>query len=282
MSFPGLGRPTCANIPARYRTINKTRVMGGANMKTPSSDSRMKHSPWAVAAATAVALVLSVGLAQAEYGLGSVLGNGGNKFSNSPASDNSTGNATAAPNSSTGAPGSPVEEFSRQLEDFQKSVPDLNKKIQDGAGAIDTTTDIAKAKAEIDSLRSEVSTLLGAVSDNGPVSQLGVKALNHIHDKIRTLSQENRFKPEERQYLIDQWQRLQAQTETATKELDDARAQFAGLLQTLQSNEDFIAELVEIRQAEKALDVIRSLTHDIRDASTQLNRLIGSIRPPGA
>jgi DNA repair exonuclease SbcCD ATPase subunit len=235
------------------------------------------------AVAATVALVLSVGLAQAEYGLGSVLGNGGNKFGSAPAANNSgtTANTQTAPNSSA-APGSPVEEFSKQLEDFQKSVPDLNKKIQDGAGAIDSATDIDKAKAEIDSLRDEVSALLGAVSDNGPVSQLGVKALSHIQDKIRTLSQENRFKPEERQYLLDQWQRLQVQTETATKELDDARAQFAGLLQTLQSNEDFIGELVEIRQAEKALDVIRSLTHDIRDASTQLNRLIGNIRPPGA
>jgi chromosome segregation ATPase len=243
---------------------------------------RAGRSSLAVGAA-AVALVLSIGLAQAEYGLGSVLGNGGNKFGNAPSSDSSgsTAGTQTAPNSPA-VTGSPVEEFSKQLEDFQKSVPDLNKKIQDGAGAIDSATDIDKAKAEIDSLRDEVSTLLGAVSDNGPVSQLGAKALNHIHDKIRTLSQENRFKPEERQYLLDQWQRLQAQTETATKELDDARAQFASLLQTLQSNEDFIGELVEIRQAEKALDVIRSLTHDIRNASTQLNRLIGNIRPPGA
>ena len=120
-----------------------------------------------------------------------------------------------------------------------------------------------------------------ARSDNGPVSQLGVKALNHIHDKLRALAQDGRFKPEERQYLIDQWQRLQAQTESATKELQDARAQFAGLLQTLQSNEDFIGELVEIRQAQKALDVVRGLTQDIRDASTQLNKLIGGIKPPG-
>jgi hypothetical protein len=39
---------------------------------------------------------------------------------------------------------------------------------------------------------------------------------------------------------------------------------------------------MEIRQAEKALDIVRGLTHDIRDASTQLNKLIGSIKPPGA
>jgi len=179
------------------------------------------------------------------------------------------------------APASPVEEFSKQLEDFQKGVPDLNKAIQDSAGAIDTATDINKARAAIDQLRDQVSTLLAAVSDNGPVSQLGAKALQHIHNKLRTLAQEQRFKPEERQFLIGQWQRLQAQTEDAAKELGDARAQFAALLQVLQSNEDFIDELVEIRQAEKAVEVIRNLTKNIRDASAQLNKLIGSIKPPG-
>jgi peptidoglycan hydrolase CwlO-like protein len=180
----------------------------------------------------------------------------------------------------SGAP-SPVEQFSKQLEDFQKSVPDLNKSIQDSAGAIDSVTDIDKARADVDKLREQVSTLLGAVSDNGPVSQLGIKALDHIRGKLRTLAQQQRFRPEERQFLIDQWQRLQRQTEDATKELDDARAQFASLLQVLQSNEDFIDELVEVRQAEKALDVIRRLTQNIRDASNQLNKLIGSIKPPG-
>ena len=97
-----------------------------------------------------------------------------------------------------GGAASPVEEFSQQLEAFQKSVPDLNKSIQDSAGTIDSATDVQKARAEIDRLKETVSTLLGAVSDNGPVSQLGVKALDHIHNKLKTLAQDNRFKPEER------------------------------------------------------------------------------------
>jgi chromosome segregation ATPase len=176
----------------------------------------------------------------------------------------------------------PVDEFSKQLEEFQKSVPDLNRRIQESASTIDAATDIAKARVEIDELREEVSTLLGAVADNGPVSQLGAKALSHIHDKLRQLPLDSRYKPEERQFLIDQWQQLLTQTEAATKELDDARTKFAGLLQILQQNEDFIGELIEIRQAEKALEVIRTLSHDIRDASNQLNKLIGGIKPPGA
>jgi DNA repair exonuclease SbcCD ATPase subunit len=176
---------------------------------------------------------------------------------------------------------SPVEQFSQQLEDFQKAVPDLNKSIQDSIGTIDSATDVDKARAEIDDLRATVSTLLNAISDNGPVSQLGVKALDHIHDKLKDLSQNKRFKPEERQFLIDHWRQIQDQTERATKELADARAQFAGLLQTLQENEDFVGELLEVRQAQKALEAIRSLTRDIRDVSVQLNKLIGGIKRPG-
>ncbi len=212
------------------------------------------YSRSALAALLAAFLALSASLARAEDG------GGGNN----------------------GGAASPVDEFSQQLEAFQKSVPDLNKSIQDSAGAIDGATDVEKARAEIDKLRETVSTLLGAVSDNGPVSQLGVKALDHVHAKLKALAQDTRFKPEERQFLIDQWRKLDVQTQNATKELDDARAQFAGLLQTLQENEDFIGELIEIRQAQKALEVIKNLTHDIRDASAQLNKLIGGIKPPGA
>jgi chromosome segregation ATPase len=177
---------------------------------------------------------------------------------------------------------SPVEEFSQQLEAFQRSVPDLNRSIQESASTIDGISDAEKARAEIDKLRQTVSALLGAVSDNGPVSQLGVKALDHVHAKLKALGQETRFKPEERAFLTDQWKKLEIETESASKELNVARGQFAVLLQTLQQNEDFISELIEIRQAEKALEVIRHLTHDIRDASAQLNRLIGGIKPPGA
>jgi len=192
------------------------------------------------------------------------------------------GGARAEDTGANVANASPVEEFSQQLEAFQRSVPDLTKSIQESASTIDGVTDPEKARAEIDKLRETVSGLLGAVSDNGPVSQLGVKALDHVHAKLKALAQETRYKPEERLFLIDQWRKLEAETVSANKELDGARVQFVALLQTLQENEDFISELLEIRQAEKALEVIRHLTHDIRDASAQLNKLIGGIKPPGA
>jgi DNA repair exonuclease SbcCD ATPase subunit len=175
----------------------------------------------------------------------------------------------------------PVEEFSRQLDAFKKSIPELNKKIDDSTATVDHWTDVEKARKEIEELRAIVGTALGAVSDNGPMSQLGAKALAHARNKLKSLEQDNRFKPEEKQFLVDQWRKLRDETARATDELGSARREFSELLQTLQTNEDFIDELMQIRQASKALEVIRNLTKDIRDASEQVKKLIGSIKPPG-
>jgi DNA repair exonuclease SbcCD ATPase subunit len=176
----------------------------------------------------------------------------------------------------------PVEEFSRQLEQFKNSIPQLNKRIEDSATAVDRWTNVERARKEIEELRALVGTALGAVSDNGSVSQLGARALAHAREKLRMLEQDTRFRPEERKFLTEQWQRLRADTERANDELSAARKEFADLLRTLQANEDFVEELVQIRQAQKALEVIQRLTKDIREANDQLKRLIGGIKPPGA
>jgi chromosome segregation ATPase len=175
----------------------------------------------------------------------------------------------------------PVEEFSKQVEEFKKSYPELNKKIEDSAKSIDAITDIDKARTEIEALRSAVAGMLGALSDNGPVSQLGAKALAHARSKIKELEQGARFKPEEREFLLDRWRKLVAETERANDDLDGARKEFADLLRTLQTREDFVDELMHIRRATEALEVIRNLTRDIRDASGKLRTLIGGIKPPG-
>ncbi len=192
-------------------------------------------------------------------------------------SDNRAAGTTTAPADAV----TPVEEFSKQVEEFKKSYPELNKKIEDSAKSIDAITDIEKARTEIEELRSAVAGMLGAVSDNGPVSQLGAKALAHARSKIKELEQGARFKPEERDFLLDQWRKLVTETERANDDLDSARKEFADLLRTLQTREDFVDELMQIRRATEALEVIRNLTRDIRDASGKLRTLIGGIKPPG-
>jgi DNA repair exonuclease SbcCD ATPase subunit len=185
--------------------------------------------------------------------------------------------AYAAPNAIT-----PVEDFSRELDKLKKSFGDLGKKIDDSAKIIDGLTDADKAKKEIEDLRAMVGSLLDLVADNGALDKLGDKALSRARDKLKELEQDNRFKPAEKDFLIEQWRRLRDDTERATEELGSARKRFAELLRTLQANEDFIDELVQIRQAQKVVDVIRQLTREIRGASDQLHRLIAGIKPPGA
>lgn len=192
-------------------------------------------------------------------------------------SDNRAAGTTTAPADAV----TPVEEFSKQVEELKKSYPELNRKIEDSAKSIDAITDIEKARTEIEELRSAVAGMLGAVSDNGPVSQLGAKALAHARSKIKELEQGARFKPEERDFLLDQWRKLVTETERANDDLDSARKEFADLLRTLQTREDFVDELMQIRRATEALEVIRNLTRDIRDASGKLRTLIGGIKPPG-
>ena len=64
--------------------------------------------------------------------------------------------------------------------------------------------------------------------------------------------------------------------------LEGARKEFSDLLRKLQTNEDFIDELLQIREHQRAIDVIHTLTGGIRDASEKLKNLLGAIRTPGA
>jgi DNA repair exonuclease SbcCD ATPase subunit len=173
------------------------------------------------------------------------------------------------------------DEFTRQLGELKKSFADIGKRIEDSAQSIDRMKNPEEGRKSIEELREHVGKLLGAVADNGEVSKLGTLALSRADDKLKSLMQEARFKPDEKQFLIDKWRELRTSTETAIKELDTARKDFSELLRTLQTNEDYIDELMQIREHEKALQVIHQLTDGIRDASVKLQKLLGAIKPPG-
>jgi DNA repair exonuclease SbcCD ATPase subunit len=175
----------------------------------------------------------------------------------------------------------PVEDFSRQLDELKKSFVELNKRIEESAKAIDRATDPQASRKEIEELRELVGSLLGAVADNGDVAQLGAKALEHARSKQKSLANETRFTAEQRAFLLRQWDRIARETEAATSELDSARGRFAKVLRTLQTNDDYVAELMEIRQGEEALKVVRDLAKQIHEASDMLNNFINTITPPG-
>jgi DNA repair exonuclease SbcCD ATPase subunit len=173
------------------------------------------------------------------------------------------------------------DEFTKQLNELKQTFSDLSKKIDDGTQSIDRLKDAQSARKEIEELRGTVATLLGAVADNGAVWDLGNKALKRADDKLKALDAETRYKPEDRQFLIDRWRELKAGTEAAIKELEIARKDFSNLLRTLQTNEDFIDELLQVKEHERALEVIHQLTDGIRDASDKLKKLLTTLKSPG-
>ena len=174
------------------------------------------------------------------------------------------------------------DEFSRQLNELKQTFSDLSKKFQDSAQSIDRLESAEAARKEIEELREHVGRLLGAVADNGTVWSLGVKALSRAEEKLKSLEQETRYKPEDKAFLIERWRELKVATESAIRELEGARRDFADLLRRLQTSEDFIDELLQIREHQRALEVIHGLTDGIRDASEKLKKLLGTIKTPGA
>ena len=174
------------------------------------------------------------------------------------------------------------DEFSRQLSELKKTFADLSKKFEDSATSIDRLNSAEAARKEIEELRDHVGRLLGAVADNGAVFSLGAKALSRAEDKLKSLEAETRYKQEDKQFLIERWRELKTATEGAIRELESARKDFAELLRKLQTSEDFIDELLQLREHQRALDVIHQLTDGIRDASDKLKKLLGTIKTPGA
>jgi len=174
------------------------------------------------------------------------------------------------------------DEFARQLDELKRTFGDVGKQIEAGTQAIDGLKNPEDGRKGIQELRQHVSRLLGMVADNGEVAKLGQMALSRADQKIQALAQDTRFKADERDYLVHRWRELKASTAAAIRELDSARRDFSELLRTLQTSEDYIDELLQIREHQKALDVIQQLTTGIRDASDKLKRLLGGIRPPSA
>jgi DNA repair exonuclease SbcCD ATPase subunit len=196
-----------------------------------------------------------------------------------PVSTRPTAAQTERP--ATAEQGTADDEFSRQLSELGKTFTELSRKIEDSASSIGRLDSAEAARSEIEQLRAHVGALLGAVADNGTVWNLGARALKRAEEKLKSLEQETRFKPEDRQYLIERWRELKAATESAIGKLEGARRDFANLLRTLQTNEDFISELLEVREHAKALEVIHKLTDGIRDASDKLKKLLTTLKTPG-
>jgi DNA repair exonuclease SbcCD ATPase subunit len=167
------------------------------------------------------------------------------------------------------------DSFEVELRNLKKDMTDLTKRIEDTAKSIERLTDPGDARKEIEQLMAAVGPLLGAVADNGSVSQLGAKTLQRIREKLRNLEQNSHYPPERTKQLIEYWRDEKASAEGAIAELEKQRNECASLLRKLQIDNDFIGELMEIQKTREAIQAIQQLTKEIRKVSEQLKKLLG-------
>jgi DNA repair exonuclease SbcCD ATPase subunit len=173
----------------------------------------------------------------------------------------------------------PNDDFVKEFSNLKKQLQELGKKIKQSAAEIETLTSPDAARKEIGTLQALIADTLGLVSDN---AELGEKVIDFARKKQKQFEQDKKFSPEERAYLQKEWKRVGAETEAAIGELTKARSKLTGMLKTVQARGDFIEELQALKNANKMLDVVRSLASELRAASGSLESFAKAAKPPSA
>jgi Tat protein secretion system quality control protein TatD with DNase activity len=188
--------------------------------------------------------------------------------------------ATIKAGGAESSPATPINEFAKQYKELKESISGLPKKIEETGRTVEQNTNASTTKAQIDTLRAIVSTILGQVADNGPVSKMGQAALDFARAKLKEAQESTQFSKEQREFLIAQWKATAETTAVAVRDLEQARKELAELLRVLQSNQDFLQELEMLSNAAQTIDVLRALTRDMREISRNLQNIIQRMAVP--
>ncbi|MBV8888903.1 MAG: hypothetical protein JO305_04475 [Alphaproteobacteria bacterium] len=172
------------------------------------------------------------------------------------------------------------DELAQQVRGVTEGLAGLSKRIDETSEIVKNNADPAAAKQQIDALRNAVAELLTRLADNGTAAQLGQSALDHVRHRLGELQQDMHFAPDQKERLLREWRRVAKDTEDAVGDLDAARKEMVDLLRLLQTNEDYLAALEELRQASENVDAIRKLTADLHDMAARVRDLHNRINVP--
>ena len=176
----------------------------------------------------------------------------------------------------------PGDDFIKQFSALKKQLEALGGQIKKSAGEIESLTSPEAARKEIGTLQGLIANTLGLVTNNGDVAKLGQKVIDYARAKQKQFAEDKKFSAEERAYLQKEWQRVGTQTETAISELSKARGKLTEMLKTVQARGDFIEELQALKNANKMLEVVKTLAAELRTASTALQNFSQAAKPPAA
>ncbi|MBV9859612.1 MAG: hypothetical protein JO038_05865 [Alphaproteobacteria bacterium] len=172
------------------------------------------------------------------------------------------------------------DQLANEVRGVTDGLASLSKRIDETGESVKANTDPASARQQIDGLRNAVAELLTKLADNGTAAQLGQTALDHVRRRLAEMQQDTHFAPEQKDRLVREWRRIDKDTEDAVADLDVARKEMVDLLRLLQTNEDYLTALEELRQASENVDAIRKLTVDLRDMAARVRDLHNRINVP--
>ena len=166
----------------------------------------------------------------------------------------------------------PVEDFSTPAGQAEEILVEPNKRIEESAKAIDGATNPQASRKEIEELRELVGSLLGAVADDAD-QQLGAKALEHARAKQRPWRARRGSRRSSAPSCCASGTGSRARPRPQPPSWTmrgDARKSAAHAA----DRRRLVAELMEIRQGEEALKVVRDLAKQIHEASDMLDDFI--------
>ncbi len=176
----------------------------------------------------------------------------------------------------------PGDDFVKQYSALKKQLEALGGKIKKSAGEIENLTSPDAARKQINTLQGLIANTLGLVTNNGDVAKLGKRVIDYARSKQKQFESDTKFSPEERAFLQKEWKRVGAQTEAAISELSRARGKLTEMLKTVQARGDFMKELQALKNANKMLEVVKTLAAELRTASAALQNFSRTAKPPKA
>jgi hypothetical protein len=142
---------------------------------------------------------------------------------------------------------------------------------------LDETTPGEKDLKYIEELRADVSGLFDIVVENEKVGELGTKAVKSALAQLSLLRAGAGFTEAEQKSQIKIWQKLVANIEKTTRDLEDSRMDTLTGLRAFQKQENFIKSMIDARRQQEVIDSIRELALQLKNYSKTMNDLVDQI-----
>jgi hypothetical protein len=181
---------------------------------------------------------------------------------------------SAHPLLSQGNPAAEAERQARQFQNQYESVTGQLNKIPDDVKKLDEIIQKNKnpenAIEGLQDFRRALSNALSAVVDNGSLEQLSHSYVSFLEKELQNAKNDKHFDDNKRNRIIDGWQKKLTEARNKTSILDKERAELSMMLIDIQTNEDYLVEMLRIDKQAEVIDILDKLVDDLHHESEHL------------